>query len=175
MQSKGARNPAASAPIGPRARLYRAGRPTPSKATANRAAEAGGEPRLPSEARKLLPRGGGRPSDFFGFERAMRRVYCTELRASSFFQVQRAAPRGHLLSEVDPLYKKNGAHISLYIGPSSPLSPPPSFLPFPSPPFLYTSVALDLPALKLPKTALPSVAQNVKRSAGVSWSPRSAA
>jgi hypothetical protein len=83
--------------------------------------------------------GGGTPPPprfFFGFERARRRVYCTELRASSFCQVQRAAPRGHLFSEVDPLYQKNGAHISLYIGPSSssPLPPaPPSSLPFPSP------------------------------------------
>jgi hypothetical protein len=47
-----------------------------------------------SERSEGAPSGGG-GSDFFGFERARRRDYCTELRASSFCQVQRAAPRGY--------------------------------------------------------------------------------
>jgi hypothetical protein len=35
----------------------------------------------------FFPPGGGAPAIFFGFERARRRVCCTELRASSFCQV----------------------------------------------------------------------------------------
>jgi hypothetical protein len=100
--------------------------PWPQKLAAQRPHAA--QPRLPCEARGLLPRGWP-PQRFPGFERARRRVCCTELRATSFYQVQRAAPRGHLFSEVDPLYKKNGAHLVIHraLLPSPP--PPPSSLP----------------------------------------------
>jgi hypothetical protein len=138
------------------------------------------QPRLPSDAWKLLPRGralgGGAPapaffSDLRGRGGAFTVLNCELL--ARFAKCSEQLREATYLAKSTPLQKKWSSHLLIHraLLPSPPPLLPPS--PFLLPPFCTPSLPLISP---LSKTAvLPSVAQNVKRSAGVSWSPRSAA
>jgi hypothetical protein len=131
----------------------------------------------PHEARELLPRGraqeGGTgtppPQRIFPDLRggAFTVLNCELARFAKCSEQLREAT---YLAKSTPFTKKWSSHLlihtALLLLPSPPpLLPPPPFL---LPPFCTPS---SLPLISpLSKTVLPSVAQKVKRSAGVSWS-----
>jgi hypothetical protein len=82
----------------------------------------------PHAAQPRLPRR-PRPSVFFGFERARRRVYCTELRASSFAKCSEQLREATYLAKSTPFAKQWSPYLLIHRALLLLPSPPPSFLP----------------------------------------------